>query len=88
MWKSKPPWIREPIEKCELCGKLLLGKRRYRVKLILRKGPLKGETYRTLHVCQRCLAKLKANRELRKTFKIKYRKMRTLWQVYRDYIGY
>ena len=74
MWRKYLP----PVTKCDLCGGLLFGKARYRVYLMLRKGPLKGARFKKLHVCEECLKKLKENSELKKRFKLKYRKMKIL----------
>jgi len=74
MWRKYLP----PVIKCSICGDLLFDKTRYRVYLVLKKGPLKGARFKKLHVCKSCLRKLKENSELKKRFKLKYRKMKTL----------
>lgn len=79
MWKRRK--LLPPITNCSLCKRSLYDTARYRVKLVLRKGPLKGTTFKVLHVCKECLEKLKNDKELKRKFKIRYRRMRTLWSL-------
>ena len=53
-------------------------KERYRARLVLRNGPLEGVTLKTLHVCKECLARIRADREIAKKFKLRYYRMKTL----------
>jgi len=66
------------IEKCSICGVMLYNIPRYRVYLILRKGPLEGVMFKKLHVCDKCLECLKRDQDVRKVFKLRYRKMPVL----------
>ena len=67
-----------PVTRCELCGRSLLCRERYHVRLVLRKGPLEGATLKTLHVCKECLARIRADEEIAKKFKVKYYRMKPL----------
>ena len=67
-----------PIVRCDLCGRSLLCAERYHVKLVLKRGPLRGTVFKTLHVCRDCLARIRADREIAKKFKVKYYRMKTL----------
>ena len=67
-----------PVTRCELCGRSLLCRERYHVKLVLKRGPLKGTVFKTLHVCKECLARIRADKEIAKKFKLRYYKMKML----------
>ena len=69
---------RPPVTRCSICGRSLVCKTRYRVKLVLKDGPLAGACLKTLHVCEECLEALKADKKLRAVFRLRYRKMSTL----------
>jgi len=73
-WKKRRK-ILPPITKCSICKCSLYDKERYRVKLILREGPVKGTTFKVLHVCRSCLERLKNDNKINELFKIRYRKM-------------
>ena len=67
-----------PIVRCDLCGRSLLCAERYHVKLVLRRGPLRGTVFKTLHVCRDCLEGLRGDEKLGERFKLRYYRMRTL----------
>jgi len=69
-----------PRDNCLLCGAPLRGRDRYKVKLYLKIEPFKKIVYKRLIVCDNCLRELLNNTELKKRFRIKYRKMRPLKQ--------
>ena len=69
---------RPPVTRCSICGRSLVCKTRYRVKLVLKNGPLAGTCLKTLHVCEECLEALKADKKLKAVFKLKYRRMPVL----------
>ena len=67
-----------PANRCDLCGRDLYLAERYHVKLVLRRGALKGQVLKTLHLCRNCLENLKRDKKLARKLKIKYYKMPTL----------
>ena len=66
---------RPVITNCSRCGEFFADMDRYRVYLIFRKGILQGVRFKKLHLCRKCLEELKKDKEVRKRFKIRYRKM-------------
>ncbi|MEM4685848.1 MAG: hypothetical protein QW133_07035 [Sulfolobales archaeon] len=60
---------------CGLCYRDLHNVRRYRVMLCLRSGPLKGVEMKRFYVCGDCLTKLKEDVEVRRRFKIRYKRL-------------
>ena len=79
--KARPPYWKPPHSRCDLCGANLYLKPRYRAKLYLRtpRGhPLAAVPYKTLIVCQACLARLQASPELRGRFRLRHRRLPTL----------
>ena len=79
--KTRPPYWKPPHDKCDLCGANLYQKPRYRAKLYLktpRGHPLAAVPYKTMIVCQACLARLQASPELRGRFRLRHRRLPTL----------
>jgi len=71
------PYYKPPKYKCEVCGELLYDTDRYKVKLYLR-GPFSKVVFKELVVCRDCLMRIINDKELRKKFRVRYRKMRVL----------
>ncbi len=71
------PYYKPPKDKCEVCGKLLYGTDRYKIKLYLR-GDFSKVVFKELVVCWDCLMKVINDRGLRRRFKVRYKKMRAL----------
>jgi len=79
--KARPPYWKPPHSRCDVCGANLYLKPRYRAKLYLkapRGHPLAAVPYKTLIVCQVCLARLQASPELRGRFRLRYCRLPTL----------
>lgn len=77
---SKPAYLQPPKDTCEICGKSLYYIPRYKVRLFVKgfeESPIKE-----LVVCKDCLEKIKRDKRLKKLFKIRYRKMRTLEHLF------
>ncbi len=74
-------YYKPPRDHCEVCGKLLYDRKRYRVRLYLRDS---GVLFKDMVVCQECLLKVKRDKGIRKRFKVRYRRMRDLnqWAVW------
>ncbi len=80
MKQAKPAYRKLPKDTCDLCGVNLYLKLRYRVKLYLKSSnPLLARTpYKTLTLCQECLAKIRGSPQVTRLFRVKYKRMPTL----------
>ncbi len=71
----RPPYYREPIDRCDICKESLIGRLRYRVKVFIKGAE---EPAKVFHLCEPCLRRLlrrvRADRRYRR-LRIKYRKM-------------
>ena len=76
---EKPPYWKEPIDTCDLCGRNLYCMDRWLVKIYVKTpaGPIR---LKTLHLCRECLNQLKQSLRKNKRVMIKRRKMPTLGQ--------
>lgn len=83
MRSSSPPQMKKRFlkpakDRCCVCGADLYDRDRYRVRLYLRTEPFNNVVFKELVVCSDCLAKLLRDNDLKKRFRIRYRKMRRL----------
>jgi len=88
-YDTLPPYYKQPIVNCDLCGAVLLDSPRFRIKVVYKGKYVGPVTLKTLHVCENCLAMLKSSMELkRKHIKIKYKSMPILsTAVYMDLVS-
>ncbi len=81
MKRRKPPYWKPPRDTCQLCGASLYRRPRYRVKLYI-KAPrgttLASTPYKTLMVCEACLARLRRDPQLARLFRARYKRLPTL----------
>ena len=78
MPRKRPPYLKPPKDRCDVCGSSLYGAERYKARLYLKAEPYRSIEYKALIVCTWCLVRLRSDKRLRKLFKIKYRRMPAL----------